>query len=175
MLVTNNTNLYEKAWKIQDHGRRPGTFWIEELGHKYKMNNITAALGLAQIERAENQIFRKRRINRWYLENLSDIDSISFQIESPGTQSICWMTSFTLNDGASLSRDELISSLKNDGIDSRPVFPAISQYPIWKYEPNTQANAKKIGASGINLPSGVLLTKPAVDKVSMNIRKAILH
>jgi perosamine synthetase len=175
MLVTDNENLYKRAKKDQDHGRQPGTFWIDELGHKYKMNNITAALGLAQIERAENQIFRKRRINRWYLENLSDIDSISFQIESPGTHSICWMTSFTLNDEASLSRDELISSLKNDGIDSRPVFPAISQYPIWKYEPSTQANAKKIGAGGINLPSGVLLTKPAVEKVSMNIRKAILH
>ena len=173
MLVTDNEDLFKRAKKDQDHGRKPGTFWIDELGHKYKMNNISAALGLAQIERAENLIFRKRRINRWYRDNLSDIESISFQSESPGTRSICWMTSFTLNDNSLIPRDELISALKKDGIDSRPVFPAISQYPIWKYEVNTQPNAKKIGASGINLPSGVLLSKLAIDKVCMSIRKAI--
>ena len=133
MLVTDEQELYKLAKKNQDHGRKPGTFWIDELGHKYKMNNITAALGLAQIERVENQIFRKRRINSWYTENLSDIPDITFQCESPGTSSICWMTSFILNEGSQKSRDELINSLKKDGIDSRPVFPAISQYPIWQY------------------------------------------
>ena len=58
-----------KARKIQDHGRKPGTFWIDELGYKFKMNSITAALGLGQIQRSENQILRKRRINSWYKEN----------------------------------------------------------------------------------------------------------
>jgi hypothetical protein len=53
MLVTNSKDLYDRARKIQDHGRRPGTFWIEELGYKYKMNNITAALGLGQIQRVD--------------------------------------------------------------------------------------------------------------------------
>ena len=95
MLVTDNEELFKRAKKDQDHGRKPGTFWIDELGHKYKMNNITAALGLAQIERADNQIFRKRRINRWYTEKLSDIGTISFQKESQNARSICWMTSFT--------------------------------------------------------------------------------
>lgn len=143
MLVTDNEELFKRAKKDQDHGRKPGTFWIDELGHKYKMNNITAALGLAQIERAENQIFRKRRINSWYTENLSDVGSIAFQSETSGTSSICWMTSFTLSEDSPISRDELIYSLKQDGIDSRPVFPAISQYPIWQYEPEIQPNAKK--------------------------------
>jgi perosamine synthetase len=175
MLVTNEQELYKLAKKNQDHGRKPGTFWIDELGHKYKMNNITAALGLAQIERVENQIFRKRRINSWYTENLSDIADITFQCESPGTSSICWMTSFILNEGSQKSRDELINSLKKDGIDSRPVFPAISQYPIWQYGPGIQPNAMRIGSTGINLPSGVLLSKSAVEKVCMSIRRALLN
>jgi perosamine synthetase len=84
------------------------------------------------------------------------------------------MTSFTLNDGSLISRDDLISSLKKDGIDSRPVFPAISQYPIWQYEAKIQKNAEKIGATGINLPSGVLLSQSAIEKVCTSIRKAIL-
>lgn len=175
MLVTDDEELFKRAKKDQDHGRKPGTFWIDEVGHKYKMNNITAALGLAQIERAENQIFRKRRINGWYTDNLSDIGSISFQSEAPGTSSICWMTSFTLSEGSSISRDELIDSLRKDGIDSRPVFPAISQYPIWQYEPKIQPNAMRIGSSGINLPSGVLLSKSAIEKVCVSIRRALLN
>jgi perosamine synthetase len=85
------------------------------------------------------------------------------------------MTSFTLDEGSSISRDNLISSLKRDGIDSRPVFPAISQYPIWQYEPKIQPNAMKIGSSGINLPSGVLLSKPAIERVCASIRKALLN
>ena len=173
MLVTDDEFLYNRVKKDQDHGRKPGTFWIDEIGHKYKMNNITAALGLAQIERADNQIYRKRRINRWYLENLSDINSIDFQQEARGTQSICWMTSFTLNKKAKISRDDLMEFLRIDGIDSRPVFPAISQYPIWKYQPKIQENSKVIGASGINLPSGVQLSKSAIDKVCAAIRKAL--
>ena len=173
MLVTDNEELFKRAKKDQDHGRKPGTFWIDEVGHKYKMNNITAALGLAQIERAENQIFRKRRINSWYTENLSDIGSIAFQSESSGTHSICWMTSFTLNESSPISRDELISSLKQDGIDSRPVFPAISQYPIWQYQAKIQPNAMRIGSTGINLPSGVMLGKSAIERVCVSIRKAL--
>jgi perosamine synthetase len=83
------------------------------------------------------------------------------------------MTSFTLNKNSIISRDDLMDFLKKDGIDSRPVFPAISQYPIWKYQPEIQENSKLIGASGINLPSGVQLPKSAIDKVCEAIRKAL--
>lgn len=173
MLVTNDEALYRKARKIQDHGRKPGTFWIEELGHKYKMNNITAALGLAQLERASNQIYRKRRINEWYRKNLSDLNQISFQSESVDTKSICWMTSIVLEDTERISRDELIRKLASEGIDTRPVFPSISQYPIWGYSPPVQEIAQKVGENGINLPSGVLLTKSQVDRVSESVRRAL--
>ena len=165
MLVTNSPELFEKARKLQDHGRTPGTFWIEEVGYKYKMNNITAALGLAQIQRSKNQIEKKRQINMWYRENLSDLSCIRFQEESLGTKSICWLTSFSLLSESRVSRNQLIEILKVNKIDSRPTFPAISQYPIWGYDPQVQSVAKVIGESGINLPSGVLISKAAVDKV----------
>jgi perosamine synthetase len=170
MLVTNNSDLFAKAKKIQDHGRKPGTFWIEELGHKYKMNNITAALGLGQIQRAENQILRKRRINEWYREALSELPGVSFQLEAPNTQSICWMSSFTIDPNRGVSRDQLISELKKRGIDSRPVFPSISQYEIWGYDAEVPRNSKYIGDNGINLPSGVLLNQNSIEKVILSIK-----
>jgi perosamine synthetase len=173
MLVTNDSDLFAKAKKIQDHGRKPGTFWIEELGHKYKMNNITAALGLGQIQRSDNQIFRKQRINNWYLEALSRVPGISFQTEAPDTRSICWMTSFTLDPERGVSRDELILELKKRGIDSRPVFPSISQYEIWGYQASIPRNSKFIGDNGINLPSGVLLNRNSIEKVVLNIQSIL--
>lgn len=170
MLVSNNEELFARARKIQDHGRRPGTFWIEEVGYKYKMNNLTAALGLAQIQRANNQIERKRRINSWYREGLQDLDCLEFQEEATGTKSICWMTSFSLDPNSSLSRDALMGQLRQKGIDSRPVFPAISQYPIWRYKPETQPVAKRIGDNAINLPSGVGLNRKSIEYVIESIR-----
>ena len=170
MLVSNNDDLFAKARKIQDHGRKPGTFWIEEVGYKYKMNNITAALGLAQLQRANNQIERKRRINAWYREGLGDLVHINFQEEAENSRSICWMTSFSLNPDSGISREELMGQLKQKGIDTRPVFPAISQYPIWRYKPETQPVAKLIGDTSINLPSGVGLNKRSIQYIIESIR-----
>lgn len=170
MLVSNNDELFAKARKIQDHGRKPGTFWIEEIGYKYKMNNITAALGLAQLERANNQIERKRRINAWYREGLEGLDCIDFQEEAEDTRSICWMTSINLNSKSRISRDELMYLLKEKGIDTRPVFPAISQYPIWGYAPETQPIAKRVGDTSINLPSGVALNQNSIQYIIESVR-----
>jgi len=165
MLVTSDPDLYERARKIQDHGRKPGTFWIEELGYKYKMNNITAALGLAQVERSENQINQKRRIAGWYQDLLGNHDSLKMQFESPGTRSIHWMNSVTLSDNLKISRDEVMEKLKTEGIDTRSVFPAISQYPIWDREHQPGTVATRIGANSINLPSGVKLSKASIERV----------
>jgi dTDP-4-amino-4,6-dideoxygalactose transaminase len=173
MLVTNDEDLYRKAKKIQDHGRKPGTFWIEQLGYKYKMSNIQAALGLAQLHRADNQIFRKRRINSWYKEGLKNIAGVSFQEELVGTESICWMSSIKLGNSIAISRDEVINKLLEKGIDSRPVFPAISQYPFWNVKNSPKPIAKEIGDRGINLPSGVNLSKNSIDHVISSLREIL--
>lgn len=170
MLVTDDETLFNKAKKIQDHGRKPGTFWIDELGYKYKMSNSTAAIGLAQLIRGENQIHRKQRIRNWYEEELNGLDTIEFQLEAPNTRSIHWMTSIKLLDSFPLERDELIQRLRIEGVDSRPVFPAISQYPFWPQQLEPKTTGLMVGNSAINLPSGVLLSRDAVSHIGSVIR-----
>jgi perosamine synthetase len=167
MVVTDDDELFAKVKKLQDHGRKPGTFWIEELGYKYKMSNITAALGLAQIQRADNQIFRKRRIRGWYEDGLSNVDGISFQEEIPGTNPIHWMTSIRLTSGNKHSAEALMQNLSENGVDTRPVFPAISRYEFWPdiNKESAGENAQLIADHSINLPSGVGLSKESVDYV----------
>lgn len=175
MLVTNSRVLRDRAWKQQDHGRVPGSFWIDELGRKYKMSNLTAALGLAQLESAETQIAKKQRINAWYRESLAGVPGISFQTAQEGTTSICWMTSIRV-DPAYGEAPALARALGEQGIDTRPVFPPISSYPIWGSatgEPG--AVARGLGESAINLPSGVRLSRASVERVSAAVIEHMAH
>lgn len=129
------------------------------------MNNITAALGLAQLERSERQIEQKRRISGWYKELIGDHPKLKMQVEDQNTRSIHWMNSITLDESLAVTRDEVMEKLKADGIDTRPVFPAISQYPFWDRNHEAGVVATRVGAQSINLPSGVKLSKKSVARV----------
>lgn len=170
MLVTDSPDLYARAVKLQEHGRKPGTFWIEELGYKYKMSNLTAALALGQLERAVPQIIKKRKIARWYRELLGDIDGLEFQEELPDSLGIHWMTSILLSGVHAGKRENLTSYLKSMGIDTRPTFPNISKFTFWDSESQAFPVADSIADEGINLPSGVGLTKSDVDFIARSIR-----
>lgn len=173
MLVARDKELYEKAYKFWDQGRKPGTFWIEEVGVKYKMSNMQAAFGLGQLERAAEQIEAKRRIFGWYAEFLEGLEGITLNHECSWGRSICWMTSLLLDPALPIGRDEFIAALKARSVDSRPTFPAISQYPIWPRPQKPQPVAFSIGERGVNLPSGVRLTRAEIRYVCQAIRDVV--
>jgi perosamine synthetase len=174
MLVTNDDNLYQKALKIWDQGRNPSrVFWIDENGVKFKMSNVQAAIGLAQLERVDELIEMKRRIFSWYQEGLSNIPAITLNQEAEGARSIYWMSSIRLDESAGISRNDLMKALKEVNVDTRPVFPSISQYPIWPKKQNAQPIATLVGNQAINLPSGVCLSKDEVMYVCNAIRKIL--
>ena len=167
MLTTNNPELLAKIQQLGDHGRSRDpekAFWIDELGYKYKMSNMQAAFGLAQLERVEELIERKRTIFNWYYRRLKDIPNLKMNKEATWAKSIYWMSSIYLDGEFPVSRDELIKKLREDMIDSRPVFPTISRYPMWRsdcYNPI----AEHIGDNAINLPSGHNLKEDQVDYI----------
>jgi perosamine synthetase len=173
-LVTNDTSLYERALKIWDQGRDPSkTFWIDQRGLKYKMSNVQAAVGLAQIERCDEQIEMKRRIFEWYREGLSGCPHLSLMPEIEGARSIYWMSNCRLHKTAPVDREGFRAELKRRKIDTRPVFPAISQYPIWQRDLQPQSVAYRVGQEGVNLPSGVRLTRGEIAYVCENIQKLL--
>ena len=172
VLTTNNKDLYEKAFKIADVGRVPGTFWIDEYGKKMKMSNLTASLALGQMQSVERQIEKKRRIQEWYYQGLAALDKVSFQVEQKGTRSIAWMTSINVSEYG-VDRDEVRRELLEMGVDTRPVFPAISTYPIWDNTYTGQPVAKFVGANSINLPSGVRLNKDTVSYICSQVIRVL--
>ncbi len=173
MLVTNDDALYSKIYTIWDQGRVPGTFWIDNNGLKYKMSNIQAAIGLGQIERIDELIEAKRRIFAWYVEGLSGVSHIHLNNELPWARSIYWMSSLFLSTEAKLTRDQLRDELKKRNVDTRSVFPAISQYPIWPRPQETPPNARLVGDQAINLPSGVCLKREQVGYICRCIREIL--
>ena len=168
VLTTNNEELYERAFKIADVGRRPGTFWIEEYGKKIKMSNLTASLALGQMQSVERQIAKKRQIQDWYFDGLKSLPDLKFQEEAPDTRSIAWMTSINIS-AYKVERDKVRQELLTKGVDTRPVFPAISTYPIWDQIYTGQPISNFIGAHSINLPSGVRLSESAVGYICKQI------
>ena len=171
MLCTNNLTLYKKAKKIADQGRNSNyTFWIDGPGLKYKMSNIQAAIALGQLERADELIFKKRRIFNWYKKFLNFSKNFILQEEKKDSYSNYWMNNILITT-KTYSRALLIEHLKENNIDSRPVFSPISQYPIWKEKFTAQTVATYVGSNAINLPSGVSLSKEEVKYISKIINK----
>jgi perosamine synthetase len=115
----------------------------------------------------------KRRVFRWYVEGLAEVPHVSLNREAAWARSIYWMSSLLLHETAPLSRDELMKELKARKVDTRAVFPAISQYPIWPVPQSPQPQALRIGLRAINLPSGVCLSREEVAYVCDQIRELV--
>ena len=100
---------------------------------------------------------------------MSQTNGIKLSKEGDNTESIHWMTSILLDKEIGLNRDKFSDDLRKLNIDTRPVFPSISQYPIWGEKYRENKNSKIVGENAINLPSGVNLTDNEIDYISESI------
>lgn len=172
MLVSNETTLFERCKFLGDHGRDPNKpLAAAEIGYKYKMSNLQAALGLAQIERADELVEKKRLINKWYRKNLDGLSSLRVTGELPDCRSNHWMTSIELIDCDEQKRKDFMAYLYANKVDSRPVFSPMSSLPMFEKRADNPV-AYKIGASAINLPSGHNLSEEESEYICEIISKA---
>ena len=173
MLLTNNDSTFKKVSKIANQGRSDTKpLWNDEIGLKYKISNIQAALGLAQLERLEEFVEKKRKIFSWYKKRLYDIDGIRMNTELPKTRNSFWMTTIVLEKDFGISRDVFMKKLRGWNIDSRPVFYPLSHMPM--FETKHHKNAERFSERGINLPSGYNLEEDDIDYIC-NVVKEILN
>lgn len=169
MLVTDNTELFGRVKHYAEHGRDSLGFEISDIGFKYKMSNLQAALGLAQIERVEELVAKKRQIFDWYSEELRFVNGIALnQCITTKEKPIFWMTSILLSGEFTVPRIVLIEGLKERNIDTRPFFPPMSSFPMFKKVDNPVA--AYLGYNGINLPSGHRITHKEVKYVCDSIK-----
>jgi len=172
MIVTNDDSLFDKIKHFAEHGRSGAGFDISDIGYKYKMSNLQAAWGLAQLERIEELLAKKKLIHNWYDQELWGIEGLQVSKKSTYTEkSNHWMTSIVLNGKFKVGRDELMEKMKEKGIDSRPFFPPMSSFPM--FENRYTPVATHIGANGINLPSAHKLTQEQIVYICSTIKSIL--
>lgn len=161
MIVTDNEKLAERMRILKGQGQDPNRrYWFIETGYNYRMTNIEAAIGLAQLEDIELHISDRRKVASWYFEELENMtDKIEFQKVTEGAESVWWMFSIMLKENVIISRDDLMQKLREDGIETRPLFYPMHQMPVYE---NAAANcpvSEKIAAMGMNLPTHAQVTR----------------
>lgn len=172
MITTNNKRVYEKAKFLRDHAMsRDKKYWHTKIGYNYRMTNLQAALGLAQLERIDKLIEKKRQIHSWYKGFLSDVE-VKLNPEDERAKNVYWMVCLILNSNFAISKDELMIKLKEKNIDTRPFFYPISKMPMYN-DGKINPVAYEISKKGLILPSGTNLKKNEVKWITENIKKIL--
>ena len=171
MLTTDDADLAARCRQLRDHAMPPARrYWHDEVGFNYRMTNLQAAVGVAQMEQIDAVIRRKREIAELYLSQLADVPGITLPVERPGTTNVYWMVSVLIGDGYPLTRDELIVALRQQGIDSRPFFHPLDTLPPF-FAADPCPVALRLSRQGINLPSSPRLTDDQVAYICATLRR----
>lgn len=166
MLTTNQENLARQAKMLRDHGVSPDKkYWYPLIGFNYRLTNLQAAIGVAQMEKIDRILDRKREIALLYRSLLENVAGITLPSEASWARNVFWMYSILVEKEYGMSRDKLMVRLKEAGVDSRPVF-----YPVHTMPPYEQGLsfpiAEELAGKGISLPSGIGLRDEEIERVA---------
>ncbi len=171
MFVTNDDALFERVLTLSNHGRARGEtrqFWPERIGFKYKMSNVQAAIGCAQMERVDELVAAKRRIFSRYASALAGLP-VQLNPEPAGTRNGYWMPTLVVDEGVDFDREALLARFKADNIDGRVFFWPLSALPFFEPRP-MHAVSHRLARRGVNLPSYHDLAEGDIDRVAAHVR-----
>lgn len=173
MVVTDDDELADKVRQLKGQGMDPQKrYWFPIVGYNYRMTNIQAAIGLAQLEKADWHIERRREIASWYYERLKKCPGLTLPVEKEWAKNAYWMFSVVLDDQVPVDRDKLRSKLSEKGIETRPFFYPMHTLPPYKDKiksDNAFPFASKLSKKGINLPTWAGLTKDDIEYITRNL------
>ena len=175
IFVTNDDRLYERVLTLSNHGRaraQTKQFWPDVIGFKYKMSNLQAAIGCAQMERVDALIQRKRDVLYYYRENMRDLPLV-MNPEPAGTTHGAWMPTVVFAPDTGVTRERLQAAFGKENIDARVFFHPLSGLPMFKPIPGNVV-ARDIPTRAMNLPSYHDLTWEDQDRVIGVLKSTLL-
>ncbi|MBI5206740.1 MAG: DegT/DnrJ/EryC1/StrS family aminotransferase [Candidatus Firestonebacteria bacterium] len=171
MLVTNSNKLYQEAKLLRNHGMsEKKKYWHPRIGYNYRMTNIQAAIGVAQMENINKIISRKRKIASLYNKLLKDIQGITTPAEASWAFNVYWMYSILVNKEYGMNSVQLQKKLDLSGIETRPFFYPLHNMPSYETREKFPVT-ERISSQGINLPSSPLLKDEEIEYITDVIRK----
>jgi perosamine synthetase len=167
MVTTSDDDLAKQMRLLRTHGMDPNRrYWHPVIGYNYRMTNIAAAIGLAQLERVQWQLERRQEVAAWYREALGQTGVLTCQGEKEWARHVWWMFSVLVSEAAA-DRDGVMETLRRRGIETRPIV-----HPLHSLPPYVEATkgerfpvAEAIARGGINLPTWAGLTRDQVRSV----------
>jgi len=177
MVVTNDDALAKKVRQLGAYGIDPDRrYWVPIIGYNYRMTNIAAAIGVAQLEKVNWHLSRRLEVASWYRDQLQAVTGLTLQSEKQWAKHAYWMFTVVLDEKVILSRDRVMAELEDRGIETRPVFPPIHAMP-----PYSRASdqgmfpvAERIAKRGISLPTWAGLTREEVRYVCHSLLERIV-
>jgi perosamine synthetase len=175
MVTTNDGDLAAKLRLYRGQGLDPGRrYWHPVVGYNYRMTNIAAALGLAQLEQIEELMGARARLADWYRLKLDRLaDKLALQAAKPWTRPVLWMQIVMLRYGAEAERDHVMRKLDAAGIETRPVFYPMHLLPPYLEDATLYPHATRCAARGINLPTHGNLTETDVECICQALEAAL--
>jgi perosamine synthetase len=171
LFATGSAALYERVLTLSNHGRARGQikqFWPDAIGFKYKMSNIEAAIGCAQLERIEDLVARKREILYAYMVRLSALPGITMNPEPEGTVHGAWMPTAVFHPATGITREMLQEGFAAADIDARVFFHPLSSLPMFEAKPEN-VHAWDLPQRAINLPSFHDMSEADIDRVASTL------
>jgi perosamine synthetase len=178
MVVTDDDGLAERLRSLRNLGFQAGRrFHHEELGFNFRLTNLQAALGVAQLERVDEIVARKRDVAAMYTAGLADVPGLQLPAEAPWAKSVYWMYGLVLDESTGLDAVAFAERLRERGVDTRPFFlgmheqPALHELGLFRGE--SYPVAERMARQGLYLPSGLALTDEQVERVCGAVREAL--
>ena len=172
MCLTDDEKLAENMRILRDHGMNTNKrYWYDVIGFNYRMTNLQAAVGVAQLEKLDGFVEKKREIAKWYSNGLKDGELIKLHPEMPWAKCVYWMYCILVEDNFCMSKDDFMEKLEKEGIDTRPFFYPVHFLPPHKNEESFPV-AEELARKGVNLPSGVTLTENKIEQIVGCIKEA---
>ncbi|HEX7490071.1 MAG TPA: DegT/DnrJ/EryC1/StrS family aminotransferase [Candidatus Limnocylindrales bacterium] len=178
MVVTDDEALAKRLRLLRNLAFVPSQrFLHDELGFNFRMTNVQAAIGLAQVERIDETVVRKRRIGARYLEALGSLPGIRWQVEQPWAKSVWWMNGFVLEKGTGHTAVSMADRLKLLGVETRPFFLGMDREPALRerglFAGETYPITTELADMGLYLPSGVGLTEEQQETVITAVNQVL--
>lgn len=173
MVVTNRENLGLLARQMRDHGMSTRRYWHEIIGFNYRMTNLQAAVGVAQLERIDEILAAKRRIASDYDEVFRDNSAITRPPSTDWAENVFWLYTILIDfDAFGTTRDQATEKLDALEIETRPAFIPLHQQPPYRSDDHFPV-AERISSCGISLPSAPNLTRAEVSRIAESVMEIL--
>lgn len=179
MVVTNDADLAERCRMLRNLCfRKDVRYMHDEISDNYRFTNLQAAVGLAQLERLDEFVERKRAMGRYYTDALKDVEGLVLPIQKTDyADNIYWVYGIVLGKDIQADNRKVQKLLLEEGVDSRTFFWCMHEQPVYQrlgmFADERYPNAEYLARKGLYIPSGLAITKEQMDAVICKVKKVV--